>query len=99
MAMRSILLRHGQLFSLSQWKVILEDIILPSIQMGAECDLSPVAKITSESPSISSLDFLSEALPLPPAPDDEGLLKFAALSQHAERYVFIRLSWELDYRY
>lgn len=83
--MRAILLRHGSIFSVSQWSVILRQVILPAIQIGAEYDASPVTTITSESPSVSSLDFLNEALPLPPTTDDEGLMKFAELAETDER--------------
>ena len=82
--MRAILLRHGSVFSTSQWSVILRQVILPAIQIGAEYDTSPVTTITSESPSVSSLDFLNEALPLPPTTDDEGLKKFAELAESDE---------------
>mmetsp|Transcript_2992 Transcript_2992/g.4104 ORF Transcript_2992/g.4104 Transcript_2992/m.4104 type:complete len:1856 (-) Transcript_2992:123-5690(-) len=84
MTLRAILLRHGSLFSVSQWVVILKQVILPSIQIAAEYDNSQVTKITSESPSVSSLDFLSDPLPLPPDSEDEGLIKFAMLSQSEE---------------
>lgn len=79
--MRAILLRHGARFSNSQWAVILRQVVLPAIQIGAEYDVSPVMSITSESPGVSSLDFLNEALPLPPNPNDEGLLKFSERQQ------------------
>eukprot|EP00804_Cyclotella_cryptica_P009256 CCRYP_016755-RD/>CCRYP_016755-RD protein AED:0.20 eAED:0.20 QI:0/0.5/0.14/1/0.5/0.14/7/0/1836 len=84
MALRAILLRHGKLFSVSQWSAILNFVILPAIQIGAENDSSPVLKILSDSPSVSSLDFLGEPLPLPPSCDDEGLKKFAAMAQSEE---------------
>ena len=81
MALRAILLRHGKLFSVSQWSAILNFVILPAIQIGAENDTSPVLQILSDSPSVSSLDFLGEPLPLPPLCDDEGLSKFAEMAQ------------------
>ena len=83
--MRAILLRHGSTFSTSQWAVILTQVLLPAIQIGAEYDASPVISITSESPAVSSLDFLNDALPLPPTTEDEGLLKFAELAETDER--------------
>ena len=79
MALRAILLRHGGMFSVSQWLAILNFVILPAVQIGAETDASPVINISSESPSVSSLDFLGEPLPLPPPCDDEGLNNFAAV--------------------
>lgn len=84
MALRAILLRHGKLFSVPQWSTILSEVILPAVQIGAESDSSPVTKIVSESPSISSLDFVGEPLALPPLCDDEGLHKFAAMSSSCE---------------
>ena len=84
MAMRAILLRHGKVFSVTQWSAILNYVILPAVQIGAESDSSPVTKISSESPSVSSLDFVGEPLPLPPMPDDEGLQKFASMTQSDE---------------
>jgi brefeldin A-inhibited guanine nucleotide-exchange protein len=82
--LRAILLRHGKRFSAAQWNVILKQVILPSIQSAAESDRSPVTFITSESPSVSSLDFVAESLPLPPSPDAESLVKFAAKAQSDE---------------
>ncbi|KAL3770982.1 hypothetical protein ACHAW5_000384 [Stephanodiscus triporus] len=84
MALRAILLRHGKLFSVSQWSAILSDVILPAVQIGAQSDSSPVTKILSESPLVSSLDFVGEPLLLPPDCDDEGLEKFAAMTQSDE---------------
>lgn len=81
MALRAILLRHGKLFSINQWSAILNFVILPAIQIGAESDTSPVLQILSDSPSVSSLDFLGEPLLPPPPCDDEGLQKFAELAQ------------------
>jgi len=76
---RSILLRHEKLFTVAQWKVLLECVILPSIQRAAENDHSPLIEISSENPLVSSFDFLVDALPLPPPHDDESLQKFAKL--------------------
>ena len=84
MTMRSILLRHGRLFSCLQWSVIMKQILLPAIQSAAESDPSPVTSITSESPSVSSLDFVVEPLPPPPAPEDEVLRNFAVKAQSDE---------------
>lgn len=84
MALRAILLRHGKIFSTPQWSAILNNVILPALQTGAKSDASPVTSITSESPTISSLDFLVEPLPLPPTVDDEGLQKFSAMAQNDE---------------
>lgn len=78
LTLRSILLRHCNLFSTSQLTVILEQTILPAIQEAAEKDKSHVVTITSESPLISNIDFLVDSLPLPPDPDDVELLQFEA---------------------
>lgn len=80
LALRAIFLRHGDQFSTLQWAAILEQTLLPSIQAGALNDLSPVVGIISESPSVSSVDFLVESLPVPPPVDDVGFLKFEALN-------------------
>ena len=78
LALRAILLRHRHLFSTDQWVAVLEQTIIPSIQAGAESDRSPVIDITSESPSVSNIDFLVDSLPLPPPADDVSLLRFEA---------------------
>ena len=77
LALRAILLRHGSMFTIHQLKAILEQAILPAIRAAVETDQSPVIGITSESPSVSSLDFLADSMPPPPPIDDPGLLKFA----------------------
>jgi hypothetical protein len=82
LALRAILLRHGDQFSTTQWAAILEQTLLPAIRAGAENDISPVVGIISESPSVSSVDFLVESPPLPPPADDMGLLKFEALNTY-----------------
>jgi len=87
LAFRAILLRHGHLFSISQWSAILEQTLIPAIQGGCENDVSPVVLITSESPSVSSIDFLIDSLPLPPPPDDESLMAFKALHPTPNRPV------------
>ena len=87
LALRAILLRHGSSFSDIQLRVILTDTILPAFETALENDHSPVVSIASESPSISSLDFLVDPFPLPPEFDDDGLLKFEQASQHSDRYV------------
>jgi hypothetical protein len=84
LALRAILLRHGHSFSTAQWAVILKETLLPCIQDAAENDTSPVTLITSESPSVSSLEFVVESQPLPPAEDDKGLRKFAKLAGDEE---------------
>jgi len=85
LALRAILLRHGASLTANQLKVALSDTILPAFQEALECDNSPVVSIASESPSISSLDFLAEPFPLPPLSDDEGLLKFEQVCQQSDR--------------
>ena len=84
MTLRSILLRHGERFSVRQWSVVLRQVILPAFQIAAEYDESQVTRITSESPSVSSLDFLNDSLPLPPPPNDNGLRKFALIAENEE---------------
>ena len=84
-ATRAILLRHGHLFSVNQWRVILNEVLIPAIKKAARNDQSPVVTITSDSPMISNLDFLSNSPPLPPQPDDERLMKFATNAQSEER--------------
>jgi brefeldin A-inhibited guanine nucleotide-exchange protein len=76
LALRAILLRHGSVFTINQFSAILQQTILPSMQRAVESDQSPVVSITSESPTVSSLDFLTDAMPLPPPPTDPGLMKF-----------------------
>jgi Sec7-like guanine-nucleotide exchange factor len=84
LALRAILLRHGHVFSTNQWLAFLKQSLLPSIQVAAEADVSPVVRITSETPSVSNLDFLAESQRLPPRHDDEGLQKFAERTRSEE---------------
>ena len=84
LAMRAIILRHGALFSWKQLAAVLTQTIVPAIQDGAESDHSPVVAITSESPAITSLDFLVEQVPLPPPRYDRGLLKFEEVTRSVE---------------
>eukprot|EP00586_Coscinodiscus_wailesii_P008153 CAMPEP_0172522006 /NCGR_PEP_ID=MMETSP1066-20121228/292890_1 /TAXON_ID=671091 /ORGANISM="Coscinodiscus wailesii, Strain CCMP2513" /LENGTH=1699 /DNA_ID=CAMNT_0013304971 /DNA_START=60 /DNA_END=5160 /DNA_ORIENTATION=+ len=84
MTTRAILLRHGKVFSPQQLRVLLQHVLLPAIQSAAEYDNFPVINIVSESPALSSLDFLAEALPLPPEPSDEGLAKFKEQSANMD---------------
>lgn len=87
LAFRSILLRHGHLFSTPQWAAILGQTLIPCIRAGAQADVSPVVRITSESPSVSNIDFLVESLPLPPAPDDDTLASFKEMNPSAVRSI------------
>lgn len=84
LAVRSIMLRHGSLFSRKQLCAILTQSIGPAILEAAETDESPVVRITSESPAITSLDFLVEPMPLPPPRYDRGLLKFEEVARSVE---------------
>jgi brefeldin A-inhibited guanine nucleotide-exchange protein len=84
LALRAIFLRHGHSFSTTQWGVILKETLLPCIQDAAETDTTPVTRIASESPSVSSLEFVVESQPLPPTEDDKGLKKFAKLAGDEE---------------
>ena len=83
--LRAILLRHGHRFSSAQWRVIMNQVILPAMQTAVETDTTPVTKIISESPLVSNLDFFSEPLSLPPSNSDEGLLKFAEAAHNLNR--------------
>ena len=87
LALRSILLRHGHLLSTSQLGLLLRETIIPAIQRAAECDRSHVSLLTSESPSISSIDFLASPSPLPPCHDDPFLQKFSALNAVPKRAI------------
>ena len=73
LTLRAILLRYGDAFSTNQWEAILKHAIVPAIKKGAKNDRTTVVTITSESPAVTSLDFLADPLHLPPSPDDEGL--------------------------
>ena len=86
MTLRSILLSHGQRFSIPQWKSILEHITM-GLQVSARLDSSPVSIIVSESPLVTKIDFLSPPLPLPPRFEDTGLREFAVSLQRGSRYV------------
>jgi hypothetical protein len=87
LALRAILLRHGHLFSTPQLAAILSETILPAIQSAAEADHSHVFAITSESPSVSNIDFLAKSPPLPPDHDDPALQQFGALNTIPKRPV------------
>lgn len=83
--LRAILLRHGHTFSMSQWSVIMNKVILPAMQIAIETDKTSITKIISESPIVSNLDFFSEPLFSPPSSNNEGLLKFATVAQNIQR--------------
>ena len=85
LALRAILLRHGRLFSAEQLAAILKQTVLPAIQSSVESDGSPVVQIISESPAVSSIDFLVDPLPLPPHPDDKSLLMLEAVHENTTR--------------
>lgn len=87
LTLRAILLRHGHLFSTSQLAAILRETILPAIQHAAMGDTSAVVAITSESPTISNIDFLVNSPPLPPDNDDPALQQFQALNSTPKRPV------------
>jgi brefeldin A-inhibited guanine nucleotide-exchange protein len=80
LALRAILLRHGHIFSTNQIAAILKYTVIPAIQAGAEADKGSVVSVTSESPSISNIDFLVDPYPIPPPPDDVSLLRFEAMN-------------------
>lgn len=85
LALRAILIRHGHIFSLAQWEAILTQTLVPAIQAAAENDHSPVIGITSESPQLSSIDFLADSLPVLPPADDPGLLQFEKVAVSNDR--------------
>jgi len=85
LALRAILLRHGSIFSDAQLGVVIKETVMPAFQIAVESDTSPIISIASESPSLSSLHFLASPLPVPPACDNEGLLKFELVSQQSDR--------------
>ena len=87
LALRSILLRHGHLLTTMQLGVLLKELIIPAIQQAAECDRSHVSQLASESPSISSIDFLASPSPLPPPHNDPYLQKFSALNSVPKREI------------
>jgi hypothetical protein len=87
LALRSILLRHGHQLSTSQLGLLLRKTIIPAIQQAAECDRSHVSLLISESPSISSIDFLASPSPLPPSHDDPSLQKFSELNAVPKRSI------------
>lgn len=89
LALRAILIRHGGVFSVAQWEAILRDTVLPALQFAAENETSPVVGITSESPHLSNIDFLADALPVPPPVDDPGLKKFEEIAMSNERSVHL----------
>ena len=81
LALRAILLRHGSCFSINQLAAVLQQTLMPALQTAVASDQSPVVTITSETPSVSSLDFLADPLPLPPPANDPGLLKFEEVAK------------------
>ena len=87
MALRSIMLRHGNQFTTDQLRAILEQSLLPAIQAGAEGDKSPVIQILSESPAVSSIDFLVEAPHIPPPANDISILSFRTLHPPLKRSI------------
>jgi hypothetical protein len=84
LAIRAIILRHGAVFSENQLKAILDQSILPAFQDAVLNDKSPVTSIASDSPAISSLEFLAEPLPVPPPCNDESLVMFEEAFRHMD---------------
>ena len=91
MTLRAIFLRHGKKFSPNQWLVILDQVLLPSIQAAIKNDCSAIVHVVSDSPTKSILDFMSSNLPLPPPIEDDGLQRFAHKAHEEERYVTFSL--------
>jgi hypothetical protein len=87
LALRSILLRHGNTFSVPQLASILRDTVIPAIQFAAENDQSHVAFLISESPLVSNIDFLVPAPPLPPNNDDPALQQFGVINAVPKRTI------------
>jgi len=85
LAIRSILLRHGSGFSTPQLHAIFSQTIIPAMLVAVEKDSSPVVGIVSESPAVSSIDFLVDAPPLPPPIDDPDLKVFGQASENPSR--------------
>ena len=71
--LRAILIRHGNLFSVEQWTAILEQSVLPKIQIGARQDKSNCVGLYSESPLENNFDFLQSEPALPPNANDDHL--------------------------
>ena len=89
LALRAILLRHGSCFSVNQLAAVLQQTLVPALRTAVVSEQSPVVNITSESPSVSSLDFLADPLPLPPPANDPGLIKFEEVAKMNDWYVLI----------
>jgi hypothetical protein len=87
LTLRAILLLHGHMFSTPQFGAILRETILPAVQFAAESDRTHVVEIVSESPSVSNIDFLVSAPPLPPDHDDPALRQFGELNSIPKRPV------------
>ena len=85
LALRAVLLRCGSTFSDAQLDAILKETILPAIQTAVESDKSPVISIASESPAVSSLDFLVDPLPIPPDSGDSSLAEFEKVLRTSDR--------------
>jgi len=86
LALRAIFIRHGHLFSNAQLLAVLTQTLMPAIQAGAESDRTSLLNISSESPFVSSVDFLADPPPLPP-PADSNLLRLfeASLDSSSKR--------------
>eukprot|EP00934_Nitzschia_sp_Nitz4_P000938 Nitzschia sp. Nitz4//scaffold97_size77645//35123//41576//NITZ4_005518-RA/size77645-processed-gene-0.93-mRNA-1//-1//CDS//3329560656//938//frame0 len=84
LALRSVLLRHGALLSKHQLEAVMTQTIIPAVIEAAEIDDSPVVSITSDSPALTSIDFLAMPLPVPPPRYDQGLLKFEEVARGVE---------------
>jgi hypothetical protein len=87
LAIRAILLRHGHLFSTPQLFMILNETVIPAIKSAAEKENSPILNILSERPSMSTFDFITSPLPLPPDSDHPKLLEFREHNMTKKREV------------
>lgn len=85
MTLRAILLRHKGTFSTDQWFTILSEVILPALGDAARTDLTHVVELTSDSPAVSQLHFVTGSLDLPPNDTDESLVQFSEEAQAQER--------------
>jgi len=84
MTLRAILLRHKDAFSTDQWFTILSEVILPALGDAARTDHTHVVELTSDSPAVSQLHFVTGSLDIPPSDKDESLVQFAREAQAQE---------------
>lgn len=86
LAVRSILMRHYEIFTASQLAAILNQTIIPCFQAAVENDRSHVIRIISESPTVSNVDFIESPLPPPPPFDDPKLKLFEEVTSQKRKF-------------